>query len=143
MTPLVVEEVVLHAGELSALHRKAVDRRNPFPCASVYLREEPPELEGPLVFLLEPCQRAQGRDPVEPGEVAKIRHFSEGDPALTLKGSRPPVRLAVLLLLDTACDFSGACRQPLEAKPRLSERGRSGTERGLQDLLELRKRGGQ
>ncbi|MBF8260466.1 MAG: hypothetical protein HW377_2840, partial [Actinobacteria bacterium] len=84
MTPLVVEEAVLHTGKFSALQRKAVDRRDPFPCLPVRLREEPPELKGPLALLLDPCEFAQGRDPVETGEVAKTQRFIEGGPALTL-----------------------------------------------------------
>src|SRR5512141_933151 len=116
MTPLVVKEVVLHAGELSALQRKAVDRRYPFPCQAVRLRDEPPELGRPLALLFEPGQRAQGRDPVGPRKVAKNRHLIEDGPALSLEGLRPPVRRAVLVVLETPGDFPGACRQPLEAE---------------------------
>src|SRR5512141_340159 len=143
MTTLVVEEVVLHTGELSALQRKAVDRRNPFPCQAVRLRDEPPELKRPLALLLEPGQRAQGRDPVDPGEVAKNRPLIEEDPALTLEGLRPPVRRAVFAILETPDDFPGACRQPLETKHRRRERGWTGTERGLQNLPESRERRGR
>ena len=133
MTPLVVEEVVLHAGEFSALQRKAVDRRNPFPCAPARLRED----------RRAPASARKVGIPSNPGTSPKQRRLIEDGPALTLEGLRPSVRLAVFVILVAAGDFRGACRQPLEADPRRRERGRTGGERGLQNLPELRERGGR
>src|SRR5512143_2589292 len=140
MTPLVVKEVVLRTGKLSALQRKPVDRGNPFPCQAVRLRDEPKLLKRPPAPLLESGQRAQGRNPVEPGEITESRNLIEDGPALTLEGLRPAGRRAVPGLLETPGDLPGACRQPFEAMFRRRERRGTGNEEGLQNLPESRKR---
>jgi len=92
MASLVVEEVVLHAGRSSRIAiARRVDRRNPFPCAPAYLREEPPELGRPLV-LLESCQRPQGRDLPRARGSRRNTPLRRGRPGhWTLEGLRPPV----------------------------------------------------
>ena len=121
---LVVEEVVLHAGQLVALQRQALDLRHPLggatarfgdgpaefvePCAVRRRRvRAPPALDGRQQFRFERRELAQRRDLADAREVAEParrgrqraprrekRELVPHDPALADEGVRPERRFA-------------------------------------------------